>query len=44
MKIRAECVPGRPGCVLRHNSVFAVPWELRLAEKRGESKRPDVDA
>jgi hypothetical protein len=33
MKLRADCVPGRPGCVLRHNSEFAVPWEQRLREK-----------
>jgi hypothetical protein len=33
MKLRAECVPGRPGCVLRHNSEFAVPWEQRLCDK-----------
>ncbi len=30
------CVPGRPGCVLFTNSVFAVPWEERLAAKRLE--------
>ena len=30
------CVPGRPGCVLFKNSVFAVPWEERLAAKRLE--------
>lgn len=28
------CVPGRPGCVLYQNSVFAVPWQERLEEKR----------
>jgi hypothetical protein len=30
------CVPGRTGCVLFKNSVFAVPWEERLAAKRLE--------
>jgi hypothetical protein len=33
MKLRADCVPGRPGCVLRHNSEFAMPWEQRLRER-----------
>jgi|GEM_PF-1271545 len=30
------CVPGRPGCVLFKNSVFAVLWEQRLAAKQLE--------
>lgn len=29
MRLRADCVPGRPGCVLR-GSVFLVPAEERL--------------
>ena len=33
-KICDVCVPGRPGCVLRDTSVFAVSWEERLREKR----------
>ena len=33
-RVKAECVPGRPGCVLCKNSVFAVPWEERLAAKQ----------
>ncbi len=35
MRTDKDCVPGRPGCVLRENSVFAVPVEERLRE-RGE--------
>ena len=27
MRLRANCVPGRPSCVLSKNSVFAVPVE-----------------
>lgn len=34
MKVHNACVPGQPGCVLRGNSVFAVPAEIRLAEER----------
>ena len=35
------CVPGRTGCVLFTNSVFAVPWEERLAAKRLEDTLTD---
>lgn len=34
LKIGDLCVPGRPGCVLFKNSVFAVPWQQRLEAKR----------
>lgn len=27
------CVPGRPGCVIPKTTVFAVPWQQRLAAK-----------
>lgn len=30
--LQAACVPGRPGCVLRKNSVFWVPAEERLKD------------
>jgi len=36
VRLGAECVPGRPGCVLFGNSVFAVPWQQRLREKQAE--------
>jgi hypothetical protein len=35
-KLRRACVPGRPGCVLRDNSVFAVPAEERVRERDRE--------
>lgn len=35
-KVQAYCVPGRPGCVLRHNSVFAVPVEERIRRREEE--------
>ena len=35
-RLRADCVPGRPGCVLRENSVFLVPVEERLRERERE--------
>ncbi len=39
MRTQADCVPGRPGCVLRNNSVFAIPVEQRLKEKEAEAAR-----
>ncbi|HLP06883.1 MAG TPA: hypothetical protein VK178_01865 [Opitutaceae bacterium] len=31
--LKTDCVPGRPGCVLRGKSVFLVPVEERIREK-----------
>ena len=39
MRLQNDCVPGRPGCVLQHNSVFAVPVEERLREKAQQRQR-----
>jgi hypothetical protein len=36
IRLKCECVPGRPGCVLAKNSGFAVPVEERL----GKEKKP----
>ena len=46
-RVGADCVPGRPGCVLRRNSGFAVPVEERIRDRK-EVQRPgetpnDVD-
>ena len=43
-RLNTDCVPGRPGCVLQHNSKFAVPVEERLRMKaleKGE-RPPDL--
>jgi len=32
-KLNAECVPGRPGCVLRGKVDFATPAEERLKQR-----------
>jgi len=32
LKLRKDCIPGRPGCVLRGNSSFAFPPEERIRE------------
>lgn len=37
-RTRARCVPGRRGCVLAKNSVFAVPPKLRVEEAEGRKK------
>ncbi len=31
--LKTDCVPGRPGCVLRGKNVFLVPVEERIREK-----------
>lgn len=33
-RLRTGCVPGRPGCVFEKTSVFAVPGEERIRQKR----------
>ena len=47
LRLKTDCVPGRPGCVLGHKNVFAVPVEerirLREAEKR-EQMRTAIEA
>ena len=45
MKLRTDCVPGRPGCVMCQNSVFDVPVEERIrakaeAKERAKRERP----
>jgi hypothetical protein len=35
-RLRVDCVPGRPGCVLQKTSVFLVPVEERLRERERE--------
>ncbi len=39
-RVERPCVPGRPGCVLRANSVFAVPVEERLEDERERGRVP----
>jgi len=42
MRLKTDCVPGRPGCVLCNTSVFAIPAEVRIREKE-EAKRREGD-
>lgn len=39
MRLKTDCVPGRRGCVLEGNSVFAVPVEERLRQREAENRR-----
>ena len=39
VRLKTDCVPGRRGCVLEGNSVFAVPVEERLRERDEENRR-----
>jgi len=39
IRLRTDCVPGRPGCVLAKNSVFAVPVEERIRAKEEVKQR-----
>jgi hypothetical protein len=42
LRLRTDCVPGRPGCVLRHNSVFVTPVEERLRETENRATSEDL--
>lgn len=41
LRVKTDCVPGRPGCVLS-GSTFAVPIEQRLREREEENRRRAV--
>jgi len=40
LKLKLECVPGRPGCVLRGKVAFAVPAEERVKKRAPDRPRP----
>jgi hypothetical protein len=39
LRLKTDCVPGRPGCVLGSKAVFAVPVEERIREVAEEKRR-----
>lgn len=41
LRIKKECVPGRPGCVLKGKYAFAIPIEERLPDIK--RKKDDKD-
>ena len=40
LRLKTDCVPGRLGCVLEDNAVFAVPAEQRVREREAEKCAP----
>jgi hypothetical protein len=40
LRLKTDCVPGRPGCVLAKNSVFAVPVSERLSAPARSKRKP----
>lgn len=39
LRLNTDCVPGRRGCVISSDTVFAVPAELRVKLKEEEKRR-----
>lgn len=39
LRLKTDCVPGRPGCVIGGKTVFAVPVEQRIREREEENRR-----
>jgi hypothetical protein len=39
LRLKTDCVPGRPGCVLTGKTVFATPVEERIREREMENSR-----
>ncbi len=42
--LQTDCVPGRPGCVLAKNSVFAIPIEERIRRKQEDREDDEQKA
>ena len=40
-RVREACVPGRPGCVLCQNSVFAISAEERIRAREDQDKQSE---
>lgn len=34
LRLKKDCIPGRPGCVLKGRFVFAVPIQKRIEENK----------
>ncbi|WP_199226760.1 hypothetical protein [Opitutus sp. ER46] len=39
LRLHTDCVPGRRGCVIGKDTVFAVAAEVRVREKEEEKRR-----
>ncbi len=43
LRLKTDCVPGRPGCVLAGKTVFATPVEERIRERAEENRRKALE-
>lgn len=43
LRLKTDCVPGRPGCVLPRTSGYAVPAEERVRAKEAEKRERQKD-
>lgn len=39
LRLKTDCVPGRKGCVISADTVYAVPAEVRVREKEEEKRK-----
>lgn len=44
LRLKTDCVPGRPGCVLGPKTVFATPVEERIRLREEEKREKAVQA
>lgn len=44
LRLKTDCVPGRPGCVLGNKTVFATPVEERIRLKEEEKRERAAQA
>jgi len=45
LRLKTDCIPGRPGCVLKLDpSAFAVPVEERIREREREKRAAKFQA
>jgi len=38
-RLKVDCVPGRPGCILKGKFTFAIPVEKRINEKKSKQQK-----
>lgn len=43
LRLNTDCVPGRRGCVIGKDTVFAVPAEVRVRDKEEEKRRKALE-
>lgn len=43
LRLKTDCVPGRPGCVLAGKAVFAVPVEERIRAREEQKRREQAE-